>query len=173
LRSICAIEPSSRSISDIVASAYKLHASFEHVLRNDSTLTNLLQKLDRNIEISKNEMVTSGIVQECADCAVNGEGTCCGVHTGYKCDRVLILINLLLGVSVHIQTQEPHLCAFLTKHGCSLSARPVICVNLTCHRLSRNIPHEKLARAQRIVGEELTTLFMIEEHIKKRIKTAS
>jgi hypothetical protein len=118
-------------------------------------------------------MVTSGIVQECADCAVNGEGTCCGVHTGYKCDSVLILINLLLGVSVHIQTQEPHLCAFLTKHGCSLSARPVICVNFTCHRLNSNIPHEKLDRVQRIVGEELTTLFMIEEHIKERIKAGS
>jgi hypothetical protein len=26
---------------------------------------------------------------------------------------------------------------------------------------------------QRIVGEELTTLFMIEEHIKKKIKTGS
>jgi len=143
------------------------------VLRNDSTLTNLLQKLDRNIEISKNEMVTSGIVQECADCAVNGEGTCCSVHTGYKCDSVLILINLLLGVSVHIQTQEPDLCAFLTKHGCSLSTRPVICVNFTCHRLSRDIPHEKLVRVQRIVGEELTTLFMIEEHIKKKIKAGS
>jgi hypothetical protein len=138
-------------------------------LLQDEYFQNLLLKLDQNIEATKNEMVAIGVVRECADCAVNGDGTCCGVRYGYKYDRILLLINLLLGKTFVNKARDPRLCYFLTEQGCALRARHVICVNYICQRIRENIQHEKLVRLQEIAGEELNTLFILEEYIKKKI----
>ena len=137
----------------------------------DGEIKKLLIRLDRNIEATMKEMASSGVVMECADCAVSNEGTCCGRRTGYKCDITLLLINLLLGKALPEHEQDVHLCRFLTKHGCSLRVRPVICVNFVCQRLRKKIPHEKLIRLQEIAGEELDILFVLEECIKKKISS--
>ena len=136
----------------------------------DEKLQALLLRLGQQIEAAHKEMLAIGVVKECADCAVNGDETCCGKRTGYKCDSILLLINLLLGKSLPIKTQDRHFCYFLTKEGCLLSARHVICVNYLCQRLRKNIPHERLIRLQVIAGEELNTLFVVEEYIKKKIE---
>jgi hypothetical protein len=70
-------------------------------------------------------------------------------------------------------TRHPHLCPFLTEQGCSLRARPVICVNFICQRLSRNITHENLVRLQEVAGEEIAALFTAEEYVKKKIASIS
>jgi hypothetical protein len=150
--------------------AYHLHEVFGQILLKDNKFRALLLRLNQNIETAQREMVSAGIVKECADCAVKGDGTCCGRRTGYKYDSILLFINLLLGKSLPIKSQDPHLCYFLTKEGCSLKARHVICVNFICQRLRKNIQHDKLIRLQEITGEELNTLFIIEEYIKKKIK---
>jgi hypothetical protein len=138
-------------------------------LLQDKYFQNLLLKLDQNIETTRNEMVAIGLVRECADCAVNGDGTCCGVRYGYKYDRILLLINLLLGKTLVNKARDPSLCYFLTEQGCALRARHVICVNYICQRIRENIQHEKLVRLQEITGGELNTLFILEEYIKKKI----
>ncbi|MEW6419584.1 MAG: hypothetical protein AB1480_15970 [Nitrospirota bacterium] len=160
-------------IENLIASAYNLRISYGDLLLQDSKLHTLLQRLNKTISATINEMESVGVVKECADCAVHGEGTCCGIRTGYKCDRILILLNLLLDVSPVIQTRHPHLCPFLTEQGCSLRARPVICVNFICQRLRRNITHEGLVRLQEIAGEELDALFNAEEYVKKKIASIS
>lgn len=114
-------------------------------------------------------MAAIGLVKECADCAVNGNGTCCGARTGNKCDSILLFINLLLGKSLPDRAQDSHLCYFLTKQGCALRARHVICVNYLCQRLRKTIEHEKLILLQETAGEELHALFILEEYIKKKI----
>jgi len=61
-------------------------------------------------------------------------------------------------------------CYLLGENGCLLRAREVICVNYLCGRLHRNIEKEKLIHLQRIAGNELNSLFMLEEYIKKRLR---
>lgn len=173
MRSTCKISISENTVQDIVASARELHKTFGNTLRQDKELGVLLQKLSRKIESTKNAMLSAGIVRECADCAVHGEGTCCSARTASKCGSILILINLLMGTSPIPQTHDPQLCRFLTEKGCLLMARPVICINFTCRRLRENISHEKIVRVQKIAGEELDTLFVIEEYIKKKIAVES
>ena len=160
-------------IENLIASAYNLRISCGDSLLQDSEMQTLLHRLNKTIAATVNEMESVGVVKECADCAVHGEGTCCGTRTGYKCDSILILLNLLLSVSPVIQTRHPHLCAFLTEQGCSLRARPVICVNFICRRLRRNITHESIVRLQEVAGEELDALFTAEEHVKKKIASIS
>jgi hypothetical protein len=80
------------------------------------------------------------------------------------------LINLLLEESLPAEPQNPNLCYFLTKEGCILRARHVICVNFLCQRLRENIQHDRLVRLQEIAGEEIHSLFILEECIKKKIR---
>lgn len=157
-------------ISQTIVLAHHLHTVFSQALLQDEDVQTLLLRLDQNIEATQKEMVAIGVVKECANCAVNGDGTCCGKRTGYKNDSILLLINLLLGETLSNKSQDPHLCYFLTKEGCVLRARHVICVNFLCQRLRKNIQHSKLIRLQKIAGEELHTLFILEEFIKKKIK---
>jgi hypothetical protein len=149
--------------------AYHLHKIFGHALLQDEKVRALLGLLDQHIEATQKALVASGVIKECADCAVNGEGTCCGKRTGYKYDSVLLLVNLLLGKTIPLQSQDPHACYFLTQEGCILRARHVICVNFLCPRLSKNIQQEMLIHVQNAAGEELDTLFLVEEYIKKKI----
>lgn len=149
--------------------AYHLHNIFGHALLQDEKVRALLVQLDQNIEATQKALVAGGIIRECADCAVNGDGTCCGKRTGYKYDSVILLVNLLLGKTIPLQSQDPHACYFLTQEGCILRARHVICVNFLCPRLRRNIQQEMLIQVQDVAGQELDTLFLVEEYIKKKI----
>jgi len=157
-------------VSHQIVLAYQLYQEFGQTLLQDEKLQALLLRLGQQIKAAHKEMLAIGVVKECTDCAVNGDETCCGKRTGYKCDSILLLINLLLGKSLPIRTQDHHFCYFLTKEGCLLRARHVICVNYLCQRLRKNISHERLIRLQVIAGEELNTLFVVEEYIKKKIE---
>jgi len=138
----------------------------------DREISTLLGWLDLHIEATQRAMLGARIVKECADCAMNGEGACCGVHAGDKCGSVLLLINLLLGRTLPSAPANAHLCHFLTEHGCALRARHVICVNFFCQKLRDILPHNLLCNVQEIAGREIDTLFALEECIKKKIGVA-
>lgn len=104
---------------------------------------------------------------------MNNEGTCCGVRTGYKSGSVLRLINLLLGSTLPSVPADTHFCLFLSKHGCVLRARHVICVNFLYQRLRDVFTHNILCNMREIAGREIDTLFVLEERINKKIGVAT
>ncbi len=169
---ICSLETTKKSLLYKITKAYELHEKFGNLLLQDKDFKNLLIKLDEKIENTRKKMIEIGVVRECADCAINGEGTCCGERTAHKCDTIILLVNLILGINLPTYNENPDLCFFLSEDGCILRARPVICVNYICNRLRYNIPHEQLVILQNIGGEEITTLFMIEEFVKKKIQAS-
>jgi hypothetical protein len=162
-----------RTIADQIRIALHLQELYGQLLMQDREICALLGGLDLHIEATQGAMLKAGIVKECTDCAVNGEGTCCGVRTGHKCGSVLLLINLLLGRTLSPAPVDIHLCHFLTKQGCALRARHVICVNFVCQRLRDVLPHSSLCNVQDIAGGEIDTLFVLEECIKKKIGVAT
>jgi hypothetical protein len=162
-----------RTVADQIGRALYLQKLCGRSLMQDREICALLDGLDLHIEATQSAMVRAGIVKECAACAVNGEGTCCGVRTGYKYSNVLLLINLLLGRNIPTSPTDINLCHFLTKQGCALRARHVICVNFVCQRLRDVIPHNSLCNVQDIAGGEIDTLFSLEECIKKKIGVAT
>jgi hypothetical protein len=158
-----------RTIADQIRTALHLWKFCGQSLMQDGEVCAFLKGLDLHIEATQSAMVRAGIVDECSDCATNGQGTCCGVRTGYKCDSILLLINLMLGINLPSAPAYAHLCHFLTKHGCALRARHAICVNFVCQRLRDVIPHNLLCSIQEIAGRNIDTLFVLEECIKKKI----
>jgi hypothetical protein len=157
------------SIDYKIALAYHLQANFGQELLQDKEIRGQLLYLDQNIESTWKEMASIGVVRECRDCAVK-EGSCCGTGMENSYDEVLLLINLLIGRTLPSQAYDTNSCYFLGENGCLLRAREVICVNYLCQRISRNIEKEKLIHLQKIAGQELNSLFMLEQHIKKRLK---
>ncbi|HMK59963.1 MAG TPA: hypothetical protein VK452_02315 [Dissulfurispiraceae bacterium] len=139
------------------------------MLLEDRDVNDLLHSLDLCIEATQRAMVDSGMARECADCAISEAGTCCSFRTGYKSDSVILLINLLLGRDLPTTSFDARLCYFLTEIGCVLRARHVICTNFICQRLRDTIPHETLCSVQEIAGNEIDTMFALEEAIKKKL----
>ncbi|MBM4140334.1 MAG: hypothetical protein FJ242_02410 [Nitrospira sp.] len=158
------------SISKKIALAYDLQSRYSKTLLQDEKIKNLLFQLDKNIEVTWKEMEFIGVVKECNDCALNGGGSCCGAGMEKNYDSILLFINLMLGKTLPPDSYDPNSCYFLSGQGCVLMARQVICVNYLCQRICKNIQQEKLIRLQKIAGEELKTLFLLEEYIKKKIR---
>jgi len=157
------------SIDYKIELAYHLQANFGQALLQDKEIRDQLLQLNQNIEATWKEMVSIGIVRECRDCAIK-EGSCCGSGMENSYDEVLLLINLLLGRTLPSQAYDTTSCYFLGENGCLLRAREVICVNYLCQRISRNIEKEKLIQLQKIAGNELKSLFLLDEYIKKRLR---
>lgn len=157
------------SIEYKVALAYHLRANFGQVLLQDEEIRDRLLRLDENIETTWKEMASIGVVRECMDCALK-EGSCCGAGIENSYTEVLLLINLLLGRTLPSQVYDTTSCYFLGENGCLLRAREMICVNYLCSRIYRNINKEKLIQMQRLAGQELNSLFMLEKDFKKRLK---
>jgi len=158
-----------RTIADQIGIALDLQREFGQSLMQDRKICTLLDRLDLQVEATQSAMDAAGTVKECADCTITGKGTCCGVRTGYKYGSVLLLINLLLGRTLPPVSADINLCHFLTKRGCALKARHVICVNFVCQRLRDILPHSILCNVQDIAGREIDTLFVLEECIRKQI----
>jgi hypothetical protein len=162
--------PSERSILEAIDEAVRLGKALSHPLSQDERFKDLLESLHQRIKMTREEMVLAGMTKECADCAVTGEGPCCGTRTQYKYDRIILFINVLLGISLLREAALPGTCHFLTERGCMLAARHVICVNFICRRLHDRIEHRSLVRVQEAAGKELDMLFAVEEYLKKKIK---
>ena len=156
-------------VSSKIALARSLYQRHSQDLLGDKALSEMLLQLDQKIEATQKEMAVTGIVDECADCAIQREGTCCSERTGHKSDVILLLINLLLGKPLPDKAQSTDLCYFLTKSGCALRARPILCVNFVCSRLREKIPHKVMIHLQQTAGYEMDILFGIESYLKLRV----
>ena len=160
----------STAIHEKIEQAHKLFGTCGSSLVEDLSIRALLQKLRDSIDNTNQTMLTLGVVAECKYCEEMEGGSCCGSGIENKYDVELLLINLLLGGS--LQNHEPvgNSCFFLGKKGCKLKARHVLCVNYLCPKLQKNLTREELITLQTCVGEELDTLFILHEAIKKRLR---
>lgn len=152
-----------------IALAYHLYRNYVQALLKDKKIYAMINQLCERIEATRSEMELIGIIRECTDCAINGDGSCCGSGMEKMYDETVLLINLLLGNDLPEQAYELNSCYFLSGRGCTLRARDAICVNYLCGRIYESIGREKLIHLQRTAGEELKTLFVLEETIKKKI----
>ena len=118
-------------------------------------------------------MFSLGVFAECKHCEEEEGGSCCGVGIEKRYNPVLLLINLLLGISLPTRVRDQNSCYFLGETGCLLDVRDVLCVNYICQKLRKKLTREELIAMQSCAGEELDTVFILHEAIKKHIRTHS
>ncbi|MBO8181520.1 MAG: hypothetical protein H0Z28_01855 [Archaeoglobus sp.] len=131
----------------------------------DDKIEKLLSQLDQAIDESRKIMEGVGVTKACREC---GDVSCCGKGIEEKYEVTTLLINLLLGVE--IQKGDAEGCYFLTKSGCSLKVREVLCVNYLCDKIRRSLSHDDLVAVQETCGKELDILFSLSELIKRKIR---
>ena len=164
-------QSSSPTIQEKIEQAQDLFESCGDSLRENPSIRTLLNKLQECIENTKDSMLKLGVVAECEHCEEQEGGSCCGTGIENKYDVELLLVNLLLEASLRDQQPSQNSCYFLGEKGCKLTARHVLCVNYMCQKLQKKLAREQLISLQTCAGEELDTLFILHEAIKKKIRT--
>ena len=159
----------SLSIHQKIEVAQTLYKNRRNEFISNPYINNLLEKLREKIDITRKALFKSGIFAICKHCDEEG-GSCCGAGIENRYDVVLLLINLLLGVSLPEKRFESKSCFFLNKNGCTLAARHDLCVNYLCSKIKESLTLDEIIKVQTLAGDELDTLFLVHETIKKFIR---
>ena len=138
-------------------------------LLEDRNLAELLGALKNTVRRSREHMLRTGIVDLCRDCEEKEGGSCCGAGLEKHYSGILLLINLLLGVTLSQQREEPSSCFFLSSSGCRLLARHVLCINYVCNKITSRVKPDQLSALRETEGEEILLLFQVNEKLKKLI----
>jgi len=164
-------EPSlERPIEEKMAWAKATFLSERNRLLADRNLVELLEALKAAIHRSHENMLRTGIVDLCRHCEEKEGGSCCGAGLEKHYSGILLLINLLLGVSLPQEREEPSSCFFLSPTGCRLLARHVLCINYVCNKITSRIKPDQLAALRDTEGAEFLLLFLVNEKLKKLVK---
>jgi len=95
------------------------------------------------------------------------KGSCCGRGIENYYDEPLLLLNLILGVNLHIKRYEKSSCFFLGENGCLLSARHTLCVNYLCEKITHKYTPSELSRLREVEGIQLALTFELCETLRK------
>lgn len=139
--------------------------------RADGQVRALAESLGYAIQASREAMEAVGIVHLCRQCEEEEGGSCCGAGIEDRYEPVLLAVNLLLGAPLPDEAAVPGGCFFLGEHGCRLVARHVLCVNYLCLKIQERLPLRNLIRVQEVAGREMEALFLLEEELKRRLRS--
>jgi hypothetical protein len=145
------------------------HACFQEKgdrFLNDKGVQGLLIKYREAAIVSAEQMLESGVVEQCRHCEEVEGGSCCGAGIEDRYSGSLILINLLLDRYIPQKRWNSKSCFFLAQNGCSLLARHVICVNYICRKVMENTDPSRIALLREKEGNELDRLFFLNEAVK-------
>ncbi len=158
------------SLDDRIALARYLLEQYGQRLIEEKTVQQLLTRLKKGMERSHRTMRYLGVSDACAQCdAHEPEGSCCSTGLEKKIDSPLLLINGLLGVSLHERGIRRGSCAFLGDRGCILKVRHMLCIDYLCPKLEHGLGREKLILMQQATEDEIEALFLLREEIDVRL----
>ncbi len=158
-------------IEERIKRAEELYRKYGYALLQDDEIRTLINKLNFAIERTWDYMRKIGVTKVCRQCALE-IGSCCKRWVEDEYDEYILLINLLLGVNLPKERYKEDGCFFVGEKGCRIRAREVICVTFLCDRVINKIG-EKEKELQKIAGEELETVFILQEKIKRKIAELS
>jgi len=158
------------SIKEKVQLAEELFVAWGVALSGNHRVRSLLETMERRAVGSLQAMVDYGIVEACRHCDEEEGGSCCGAGIENRYSPVLLLVNRLMGAILPQERLMENGCYFLGAKGCTLKARDVLCVNYLCLKIQKMLPLEDLIRLQRTTGDELDSVFVLQETIKKYIR---
>ena len=154
-----------------IEKARAVHERWGECLKRDSGIARLMSELESHWSSSWQVMEETGIVACCRHCEEEEGGSCCGRGIENKYNETLLLLNLLFGVVLPDVRGRPDSCFFLGDCGCQLRIREVLCVNYLCAAIQKQLSLEELARVQETIGRELDTVFVLQEAVRRILKS--
>jgi hypothetical protein len=142
-------------------------------LGEQPVLCALLAAYRNAIEEVQNLMRQGGVTAACTLCAKQTQGGCCfdGIETAY--DRILLLINLLMGCTLPDRREVPQSCLFVGTEGCKLSARYYFCVHYLCPILLTTLGPVAKDELLSSVAGELAAGWELEQAIREYFRSNS
>lgn len=133
----------------------------------------LLDRYHNAIEAVQTLMRQWGVTSACTLCAKQEQGGCCfeGIETAY--DRILLLINLLMGYPLPNRREVPGGCLFVGKEGCQLKARYYFCVHYLCPQLQTTMGSAAKSELLDAVARELAAGWELEQAIREYFREES
>ena len=149
--------------------AHALYAQHGKTLLADTTIIGQLAGLT-GLSLALNDKMTAlEMGKHCTQCGNRANGGCCSAFMANETDAVLLLINLLQGHTVARQRQDEVECLFLNSEtGCTLSPKPMFCLNYNCRHILAQDP-ALLASLATATGDILRGQTELEESILRRI----
>ena len=138
----------------------------EHFFHQKDFL-DLLTSYERAVKFSNNLMENFKSFEECYICSViEGKG-CCKAGLENEVTVNILLINLFLEKDISEAREIPGRCFFVGSKGCKIFARPYLCREFFCRRLSDKFSQEEYKKISQAIAEELTLLYKLCEYIKR------
>jgi len=152
-------------IQDKISWAEDRFDRYRSRLLADPVVAGLLERVLSAVSAADEIRAAAGIVQMCAECETREGGSCCGEGLEDKYDARLLLINLLLGVDLPRRREDPYSCWFLSRRGCLLRARHVICVNYICEKIEKGVEAGRMREIREKEGAELAGIFRLHQRV--------
>ncbi len=162
--------PKPTTIQQKIEQARALFTAWGSQLLAEPRVVDLVKLFERRADNTRESIRDFGVVAICRECEEKRGGSCCGAGIENKYTDVLLLVNLLLGNELPRSRQKPDSCYFLGGQGCMLKARHALCTNYLCFRIEQCMCHERFIKLQHTGGEEIDTLFMLCEEVRKVLR---
>ncbi|MFP5212500.1 MAG: hypothetical protein ACLGPL_03900 [Acidobacteriota bacterium] len=156
-----------------IRSARELYERYGKLLLADAEVSTLLDAYRERIDVTNGSMRDGGVYAACTECAEVNPAGCCfvGIEEGY--DRVLLLVNLLMGRELPDAREVPGSCFFVGPRGCKLAARFYFCVHYLCDGLLKLLGPSGTKRLNGAVAQELAAGWDVEQAIRRKLKEIS
>ncbi len=154
--------------------AHELLTEYGERLLSHATLRNHLEAcrvLQDDVRLCMKKCRMPAFCQACA--TTSATGGCCSLAMTDENDAVLLLLNLLTGGPVELQTSGGTECLFLGKAGCSLRFKPFFCLNYLCRQLRDTMHPTELLKLERATGRLLQEQYAVEQFLLGMLKQLS
>ncbi|MFC1495633.1 hypothetical protein ACFL6W_10155, partial [Thermodesulfobacteriota bacterium] len=130
----------------------------------------LLKKYRAAIEKSRDLMKDLGVIEICSSCADERLGGCCyyGVETWYS--KIVLLMNLLMGIEIQGTRKFEKNCLFVDEKGCRLKARFNPCIHHLCQKIRNTLSHHDFLRLRAVTNHEIKLGVRAESAVRDFIK---
>ena len=158
------------NIDEQIQKAKELYLLYGSDILKDKKYSSLLKDLEAAIEDSWKLMKDLGVVDICSECAGEKAGGCChfGIETCYT--NMIILMNLLLGVTIPEKRKFANNCLFVGEYGCLLKVRFKTCIHHLCPKLKKSLNEYDLFRLRAVNNYEIKLCVQAESAIRDWIR---
>jgi hypothetical protein len=152
--------------------AHQLHTHFGHKLLALPAVKEKLLQLEILSHALQQQMASMSMFSLCRACGEKAGGGCCSAYMANETDAVLLLINMLLGVTVASQRDDASECCYLGLQGCTLRVKPIFCLNYNCRHILTGNEAAVLQNLENAASAVLRAQTALEQIILGQIRSA-
>ncbi len=156
----------SGSIEQKLSVARQLYQEHGRRFLQNRAITDALEALKRKAADLDEQMSAMGMGVRCSACAAEVNGGCCSSYMAGNTDAVVLLINLLLGITIKpVDNREE--CCYLGKMGCIFTIKPIFCLNYNCSHIRQAATTEEIKTLEIQTGALLSEQIGLETLLLK------